>query len=101
MLSKTEPVDLGKGSHKSIKAYLIGEVKLSLKTFYNAYKTGGGYNRNQFRQIVQFADDRVYTKTAVFLALLKGNKTHRSGLTYLMNSYAIPKGVIPVVVSAQ
>ncbi len=102
MLSKTEPEDLGKRNHKSIKAYLIGETKLSLKTFYNAYVKNGGYNRNQFNQIIRFAEDRVYARTAVFLALYSGsnNPQVQTGLSTLLARKAFRKGVIAIMVSA-
>ncbi len=99
ILSKTEPKDLGKKGHERIKAYLIGETKLSLKTFYNAYVKNGGYNREQFDEIIQFADDRVYTKTAIFLALYAGKGSHQASLSKLLNAKAVSKGVIPIMVS--
>ncbi|WP_196158931.1 putative Ig domain-containing protein [Reinekea sp. G2M2-21] len=100
VLSKTPPSKLGRTGHRRIKAYLVGEVKLSLSTFYKAYKNGG-YNENQFRQIIEFAQKRVYARTAVFLALYSGKASERAALSALLNSYAIPKGVIPVMVSAK
>ncbi len=104
MLSKTEPKDLGRKGKRRIKAYLIGESKLSLTTFYNAYVKNGGYNKNQFNQIIRFAKDRVYSRTAVFLALYNGGKKssrrNQAELSRLLAREAVKKGVVPIMVSA-
>lgn len=103
MLTKTQPVDLGdvtKGKG-SIKAYLIGETKLSLKTFYDAYVKGK--NRRQFNNIMEFAQHRVYARTAVFLALYNGGKNSaliQRELSLLLTREAVARGVVPVMVSA-
>lgn len=100
ILSGTEPLDLRK---RGLKAYLIGEVKLSLKSFYNAYRHDGGRQRSQFNAIIQFAKKRVYSRTAVFLALYNGGKQssqHQRQLSQLLSREAVSEGVIPVMVSA-
>lgn len=103
MLSKTQPVDLGDVSKGkgSIKAYLIGETKLSLKTYYDAYVKGG--NRRQFNNIMEFAQHRVYARTAIFLALYNGGKNSaliQRELSLLLTREAVARGVVPVMVSA-
>lgn len=103
MLSKTQPVDLGDVSKGkgSIKAYLIGETKLSLKTYYDAYVKGK--NRRQFNNIMEFAQHRVYARTAIFLALYNGGKNSaliQRELSLLLTREAVARGVVPVMVSA-
>lgn len=98
MLSGYEPTQLGDQGFRGAKAYLIGEVKLSLKTFHDQYV--GGRNRNQFNQIAIFAQKRVYAQTAVFLALKAGTSAHRTALAALLTRTAARRGILPVMVSA-
>ncbi len=93
MLTKLEPKKLGDKDHRGRKAYLIGEVKLSLKTFHNAY-TKGGYNIGQFNQIVEFAEKRVYSRTAVMVALYSGSSSHQKALRKLLLKAAKKKVVV-------
>ncbi|NPU92354.1 MAG: PKD domain-containing protein [Gammaproteobacteria bacterium] len=101
MLTKTRPSELGKNDKKAIKAYLIGESKLSLKSYYDAYVRNG--NATQFRNIITFAEKRVYTRTAVFLALYNGGRNsaqYQAALQSLLNRTALRKGVAAIMVSA-
>lgn len=102
ILSKTQPTQLGKPPKSSIKAYLIGESKWRLKTFYNDYVLNRGKKREQLRQIAKFASDRVYSRTAVFLALKDGTTAAEKGeLSAILVQEAVKAGAIPVMVSAQ
>jgi len=102
ILSKTEPVKLGRPPKTSIKAYLIGESKWRLKTFYNDYVLNRGGKRNQLRQIARFAADRVYARTAVFLALKDGTTAaEKAELSALLVREGVDEGAIPIMVSAQ
>lgn len=84
-----------------MKAYLIGETKWRLKTFYNAYINRGG-QRNPFEQIAEFAKQRVYSRTAIFVALLNGtNGAESLELTKLLTTAAASKGIIPIMASSQ
>lgn len=99
VISKTPPEDL---EERRLKAYLIGETKWRLKTFYNAYVKNGGRQRNQFEQIAEFAKQRVYSRTAIFVALLNGtNGAESLELTKLLTTAAASKGIIPIMASAQ
>ena len=102
VLSKVPPDELGKGNKKQHKAYLIGEFKLRLKTFYNAYVRGGKKKRNQFLQIVEFAEKRVYSRTAIFMALFDStNAAQKAALTKLISREAAKRKILPVMVSVQ
>ncbi len=102
ILSKTPPAQLGKPGHSSIKAYLIGESKWRLKTFYNDYVQNRGGKRGQLVQIAKFAADRVYSRTAVFLALKDGTTAAEKGeLSAILVKEVVEEGAIPVMVSAE
>lgn len=102
ILSKTPPVELGRPPKTSIKAYLIGESKWRLKTFYNDYVLNRGGKRNQLQQIVRFAADRVYSRTAVFLALKdETTAAEKAELSALLIREGVDEGAIPIMVSAQ
>jgi hypothetical protein len=82
-----------------IRRYIFHRRRL--KTFYSSYiKFGGG--KNQFRQIVTFAKKRVYSRTAMFVALLNQTTTSEyKALTKLIIRDAVKKGVVPIMINAQ
>jgi hypothetical protein len=64
--------------------------------------TRSGRKPWQFISIVAFAQDRVYSRTAIFVALLdQTNKDQKAVLTALLTRAATNKQIIPIMVSAQ
>ena len=62
-----------------------------------------GKQKRQFEAITNFASKRVYTRTAVFLALYSGGSQstfYQKALGELLGEAAVKKRVIPIMASA-
>jgi len=80
------------------KTWLIGEIKATTKTLYADYISPGS-NPAQFFAILNYAKKHTYTRTALFVTGVKGDKPPPDAVVIgEIGKSALKLGVIPVVV---
>jgi RHS repeat-associated protein len=82
------------------RTWVIGDVKRTTGTIYNAYVRGGnGSNPGQFDAIVNYARDHTYSRVAVFIAITNGSGTNAQNVKQQVISRAIRKGSYAKVIT--
>jgi RHS repeat-associated protein len=80
------------------KSIFIGDLKLSGNSLYNQYVEGN--KQTQFNALVNYANQRTYTRSVVFITVFSGERSKITKVNALLRKKGLEKGVMLFIFSA-